>query len=99
MYKKNERKMQDNDREKLLGHLQSYSTLFRVCGWVLTLCTSPYGSINTFFEGSTAGSASGVVSVYFTNLSSNEYRRMPLVDEGMQCVKVHHYILQLPSQL
>ena len=91
--------MKGNNREKLLGHLQSYSTLFRVCSWVLMVCISPYGNINTFLEGSTAGSASGVVSAYFTNLSSNEYRKMLLVDEGMQCVKVHCYVLQLPSQL
>ena len=66
------RKMQDSNREKLLRHFQSYSTLFGVRGWVPTLCTSPYQSIGEWNQDSTAGSASGVVSAYFTNLFPNE---------------------------
>ena len=46
-------------------------SLDSVVRW-LTVCTSPYWSIGEWSQGSTAGSASGVVSVYFTNLSPNE---------------------------
>ena len=66
------RKMQGSNREKLLRHSQSYSTLFGVRDWVPMLCTSPYQSIGEWNQDSTAGSASGVVSVYFMNLFPNE---------------------------
>ena len=50
-------------------------------------------AIGEWSQGSTAGSASGVVSVYFTNHRMS--RRMLLVDEGIQRVKTR--VLQLAS--
>ena len=68
VYKKNARQ----EQRKVTWALAELLNTLRTPWLVLTLYTRPYRSIGEWSQGSTAGSASGVVSVYFTNLSLNE---------------------------
>ena len=69
VYKKNARQQQ---RKVTWALAELLNTLRTPWLGAYTLCTSPYQSIGEWRQGSTAGSASGVASVIFTNLSPNE---------------------------
>ena len=78
LYKKKNARQQ---QRKVTWALAKLLNTLRTRWLVLTLCTSPYRSIGEQNQGSTAGSASGVVSAQIYHQMS---RKMLLVDKEIQ---------------